>query len=215
MMEGWDGWHEIDERTAAMDELTADSADMIDAPASADALGEVALHVVFDGPPGPEAGRFVECETPDGRSINAGEWHQRPDGYWELRVSAGITPTPKKNDVERVARALVPILSGSQEDDWGNALPDMQFDDLTPAWQARHLEYATAALAAMSPAGEVERAVLAERERCAGIADDEYNLMLRARQQAADEHNETSRDRIDGRARTASRIAQAIREPKP
>lgn len=45
------------------------------------------LHIVFDGPPGPEAGRFVEVETPDGRSVNAGEWHQRPDGYWELRIA--------------------------------------------------------------------------------------------------------------------------------
>jgi hypothetical protein len=47
------------------------------------------LHIVFDGPPGPEAGRFVECETPDGRSINAGEWHERGDGLWELRIAQG------------------------------------------------------------------------------------------------------------------------------
>ena len=42
------------------------------------------FHVVFDGPPGPEAGRFVEVETPDGRGIAAGEWKQREDGYWVL-----------------------------------------------------------------------------------------------------------------------------------
>jgi hypothetical protein len=44
------------------------------------------LHIIFDGPPGPEAGRFVECETPDGRSIRAGEWRDRGDGYWELVI---------------------------------------------------------------------------------------------------------------------------------
>lgn len=44
------------------------------------------VHVVFDGPPGHESGRFVECEAPDGRSINAGEWHERADGFWELRI---------------------------------------------------------------------------------------------------------------------------------
>jgi hypothetical protein len=44
------------------------------------------LHVVFDGPPGHESGRFVECEAPDGRSVGIGEWHERGDGYWELRI---------------------------------------------------------------------------------------------------------------------------------
>jgi hypothetical protein len=46
------------------------------------------LHIVFDGPPGPEGGRFVEVETADGRSQKAGEWHKRADGYWELRIDA-------------------------------------------------------------------------------------------------------------------------------
>lgn len=45
------------------------------------------LHIVFDGPPGPTAGRFVKVETPSGHSVNAGEWHERPDGYWELRLT--------------------------------------------------------------------------------------------------------------------------------
>ncbi len=44
------------------------------------------IHFLFDGPPGPEGPRFIESETPDGKSINAGEWHERPDGFWELRV---------------------------------------------------------------------------------------------------------------------------------
>lgn len=50
------------------------------------------LNIIFDGPPGPEGGRFVEVETPDGRSINAGTWHQRPDGFWELRIRL-LTPS--------------------------------------------------------------------------------------------------------------------------
>jgi hypothetical protein len=54
----------------------------------------MALHVVFDGPPGHESGRFVECETPDGRSINAGEWHERNDGLWELRIPNALTAAP-------------------------------------------------------------------------------------------------------------------------
>lgn len=43
--------------------------------------------VVFDGPPGHESGRFVECETADGRSVSVGQWHERPDGFWELRIA--------------------------------------------------------------------------------------------------------------------------------
>ena len=44
------------------------------------------INIIFDGPPGPEAGRFVEVETDDGKSLNAGEWSQRTDGLWSLRV---------------------------------------------------------------------------------------------------------------------------------
>jgi hypothetical protein len=58
-----------------------------DALEQSDAEQREALHIVFDGPPGHESGRFVECETPDGKSVNAGEWHERSDGLWELRIA--------------------------------------------------------------------------------------------------------------------------------
>lgn len=45
------------------------------------------IDIVFDGPPGPEAGRFVEVEDACGRSFRTGEWVERPDGYWVLRLS--------------------------------------------------------------------------------------------------------------------------------
>lgn len=41
------------------------------------------LHIVFDGPPSHESGRFVEVETSDGKSVQAGEWQQHGD-YWHL-----------------------------------------------------------------------------------------------------------------------------------
>ena len=47
-------------------------------------MGEI--RIVFDGPPGHEAGRFVEVEDIDGRGLDAGEWHERDDGFWELRI---------------------------------------------------------------------------------------------------------------------------------
>jgi hypothetical protein len=44
------------------------------------------VDIVFDGPPGPDAGRFVEVENQQGQSIRVGKWVQRPDGYWALRL---------------------------------------------------------------------------------------------------------------------------------
>lgn len=45
------------------------------------------IDIVFDGPPAPESGRFVEVEdTNTGRSVARGQWVQRSDGYWALRM---------------------------------------------------------------------------------------------------------------------------------
>ena len=44
------------------------------------------IDILFDGPPGPTAGRFVEVEDPDGNSISVGEWVERDDKYWALRI---------------------------------------------------------------------------------------------------------------------------------
>ena len=61
---------------------------------------ESALHIVFDGPPSHDGGRFVEVETPDGKSVRAGEWHERADGLWELRLRGTFT-VDAVNEVER------------------------------------------------------------------------------------------------------------------
>lgn len=45
-----------------------------------------AINIVFDGPPGPETGRFVEVENDAGASISVGHWIERPDGFWSLRI---------------------------------------------------------------------------------------------------------------------------------
>ncbi len=42
------------------------------------------IAIIFDGPPGPEAGRFVEVER-DGKSINFGEWKQHGE-FWHLEL---------------------------------------------------------------------------------------------------------------------------------
>jgi hypothetical protein len=52
-----------------------------------------AVNIIFDGPPGPEGPRFIEVETDDGRSIRAGEWQERQDGYWALRITNLPSPS--------------------------------------------------------------------------------------------------------------------------
>lgn len=44
------------------------------------------LRILFDGPPSPESGRFVEVENADGASFNCGEWTQEND-LWVLSVT--------------------------------------------------------------------------------------------------------------------------------
>lgn len=51
------------------------------------------IDIVFDGPPGPEPGRFVEVENAARQSIRFGEWVKRPDGYWALRFNAALSIT--------------------------------------------------------------------------------------------------------------------------
>lgn len=55
------------------------------------------LDIVFDGPPSHESGRFVEVESPAGRSVNVGEWIDRGDGMWALRIPH-VTPPGKSED---------------------------------------------------------------------------------------------------------------------
>jgi len=43
------------------------------------------IHIVFDGPPSHESGRFVEVETADGKSVNVGRWEKRGE-YWHLII---------------------------------------------------------------------------------------------------------------------------------
>ncbi len=58
------------------------------------------IDVVFDGPPSHESGRFVEVENPRGESINAGEWSQRKDGLWQLRIRLDALSRTKRDGDE-------------------------------------------------------------------------------------------------------------------
>lgn len=55
-----------------------------------DATEKKTVDIVFDGPPGPVAGRFVEVEDLSGKSIRVGTWVQRADGFWVLRLTVVV-----------------------------------------------------------------------------------------------------------------------------
>jgi hypothetical protein len=46
------------------------------------------IHLICDRPPGRDMPTLIEVEDEQGRSIDAGEWRERPDGYWELVLHA-------------------------------------------------------------------------------------------------------------------------------
>lgn len=67
-----------------------------------------AVVLVFDGPPGHQSGRFIEAEDAQGRSIKAGEWRNRGDGTWELRLGRDLS-TDGQALTARQAEALFPM----------------------------------------------------------------------------------------------------------
>ena len=71
------------------------------------------VNILFDGPPGPVAGRFVETEDGLGRGISFGEWVKPapddPSGYWRLRFD------DRSDEVARL-RARVEELDGIRVD---------------------------------------------------------------------------------------------------
>ena len=71
------------------------------------------IYIVFDGPPGPQAGRFVEVNDYEGKSIRIGEWVDMEDGYWWLSIDdprdlpAALDELDAKDaEIERLRGAL-------------------------------------------------------------------------------------------------------------
>ena len=56
------------------------------------------IDIMFDAPPGPEPGRFIEVEDAKGNGVRVGDWIERDDGTWALRITceeyARVLPSP-------------------------------------------------------------------------------------------------------------------------
>ena len=61
------------------------------------------IHIVFDGPPSHESGRFVEVEDAQGHSIKFGEWKQVGD-YFHLVFSPSAALRAERERAEKAER---------------------------------------------------------------------------------------------------------------
>lgn len=76
------------------------------------------IDIVFDGPPSAVTGRFVEVEDETGASVSFGQWVDREDGTWALRLPGlkGIPSASKEgqgataNWIQSMMDAAAPIL---------------------------------------------------------------------------------------------------------
>lgn len=73
------------------------------------------IDIVFDGPPGHNAGRFVDVEDENGRSISFGAWMHRPDNFWALRIRKAEYEQPAFPHGMLSPWRIEHLLSGYQE----------------------------------------------------------------------------------------------------
>lgn len=103
----------------------------------------MSIDIVFDGPPSHESGRFVEVEDEHRRGIRIGEWIERDDGLWALRIPdpREFTRLESENaelraEVERAYGAIRHLREAKRKIDLRD--PDVQtaIDNLTAADEA-------------------------------------------------------------------------------
>ncbi len=89
--------------------------------------------IVFDGPPAPESGRFIEVEDHEGRSVgDVAEWIHREDGYWALRLPIS-TDQLKKLQAAKQKSGESPTVNDLRSDEGLGRIPDGDVS-VDPAW---------------------------------------------------------------------------------
>ena len=131
------------------------------------------IDIVFDGPPSHESGRFVEVEE-CGKSINFGDWVQRPDGYWVLRFAAWEGNVLPETELQAIAAKLRDV---EADRDTLKAAVDVFGDRLTARcaelgtardaehhWHERYVECKAERDAATAEAAKLRGALAANKE---------------------------------------------------
>lgn len=88
---------------------------------------KTAINIIFDGPPEHKPGRFVEVENDLGESIKVGEWIERPDGFWALRITElpgeTLKPETKGMDLpQKTCESCGISLQGKEYFVWGDGV---------------------------------------------------------------------------------------------
>lgn len=79
------------------------------------------FQIRFDGPPGPIAGRFVECETLEGKGLSVGHWKQDDDDW--LLVVEGYDPPNQCTPAERKVLGAMGGISDETLVYWRDDIP--------------------------------------------------------------------------------------------
>ena len=72
------------------------------------------VNIIFDGPPGPESGRFIESETDSGEGVNTGEWIERLDGTWALRIAVPSEAKIRRDALRQVREVVTGLAADAQ-----------------------------------------------------------------------------------------------------
>lgn len=67
------------------------------------------IDIIFDGPPSHESGRFIEVEDPSGSSVRIGEWIDRANGLWALRIPYYLEFNSTSEQIAKVQSDLFAI----------------------------------------------------------------------------------------------------------
>lgn len=77
------------------------------------------IDIVFDAPPSPEGSRLIEVEDDTGASISMGEWVERPDGRWALRLRSLPIANVRPSDLEPlIVEYLATLNNNDHEEQW-------------------------------------------------------------------------------------------------
>lgn len=107
------------------------------------------IDIVFDGPPSHESGRFVEVEDDRGHSISLGEWHDRGDGLWALRIPQ---PSPVLAEVVAERDRQDAKWGGPEHDDTHHAFEFFGFISERCALSSLHVRRRLVEIAALAVA---------------------------------------------------------------
>jgi hypothetical protein len=184
------------------------------------------MDIVFDGPPGHESGRFVEVEDQSGHSISVGEWRDRGDGLWALRIHRDSRPAapdlqplvdPQETLIRQLTAKLDEITASAQ---WVGGADLLIKERDQKHQEATQLRVLVAKLEAdVLEATQNYQALKAARSRDAeqAASDTEARIKaeaetqrIRARSRSVEQDREQAEDDADASSKIITRLTKQL-----